>query len=444
MMRNLLKIACLIYVLNIVCSCQPKKAEKYIFFLHNRFMEEHQIDELHPSYGKMEYFEILEQFKKAGFKVISEQRKGNVNAYEYAEKITKQVDSLINNGVSPSSITVVGTSKGGYIAQYVSTIANNPDLNFVFVASFMDDDIESIPNINYCGNILTIFENTDEYGVSAIERFKSSRLSIPQFKEVELNTGLQHGFIFKPLDEWINPTIAWANGYYDSIKSIGIIYRSKNLEIKKIEDDVFVHKSFLKSYNNFPCNGMIYANGGEAVVLDAPTDDSTSLELISWIENDLDCKITAIVINHFHIDCLGGLAEFHKIGVPSYANHMTIELASSDRAHNDVIPQHGFTDSIRIGIGDTYITNHYFGPGHSPDNIVSYIEDKKTLFGGCLIKANKANKGSLTDANIEEWSKTVQKVKANFSGELNAVVPGHGSFGGEELLDYTIQLFDKK
>lgn len=441
---NLLKLGFTLLSLTFILSCQQREDEKYIFFLHNRFLEEHQLEDSHPEYGQVAYLEILEQFRQGGFHVIAEQRKGNVNAREYALKITAQIDSLIAQGVDPQSISVIGTSKGGYIAQYVSTLANNPDLNFVFIASFVEDDMENIPEINFCGNILNIYEKTDPFGVSAVERFSSSNCDLREFRELELNTGLKHGFIFKSLEDWINPCIQWANRNYEAIEESKLRYKSEKLEITKLSDHVFLHKSYLKVYNNFPCNGMVYANNGEAIVFDAPTDDSTSLELITWIKNELACDITAIVINHFHIDCLGGLDEFHKIDVPSYANFRTIELASSDQAHNNIVPQIGFEDSLRLNIGDAYVENWYLGAGHSFDNIISYIKGEKTLFGGCLIKANHANKGSLTDADVEEWPKTVQKIKNQFADELHLVIPGHGNPGGIELLDYTIDLFKKE
>lgn len=188
--------------------------DRFIFFLHNRFLEEHELNELHPEFGRTEYKEIIAQFKKSNFTVISEKRSGNVNARDYAIKINTQIDSLIQSGVKPQNITIVGTSKGGYIAQYVSTLANNQDLNFVFIASFRDHDIQNIPEINYCGNILTIYEKSDPYGVSALERKKTSSCDIQQFKEIELNTGMRHGFLFKPLKEWIEPTIKWAKRDY--------------------------------------------------------------------------------------------------------------------------------------------------------------------------------------------------------------------------------------
>ncbi len=188
--------------------------DRYIFFLHNRFLEEHDLDELHPEFGRTEYTEIIAEFEKNGFKVFSEKRNGNVNAREYAIGIVNQIDSLLKHGIDTSKITIIGTSKGGYIAQYVSTLANNPDLNFVFIASFRNEDIENLPEINFCGNILTIYEKSDSFGVSAVKRKVASTCEIKNFKEIELNTGLGHGFLFKPLKVWMEPSMKWASENY--------------------------------------------------------------------------------------------------------------------------------------------------------------------------------------------------------------------------------------
>ena len=196
-------------------ACGSTQTERYVFFLHNRFLETHALHEAHPQFGRAQFTEIIAAFEKAGLTVISEQRTGNVNAQEYAGLVVQQIDSLLQLGVAPGNITVVGTSKGGYIAQYVSTLASNPALNFVFVASFQESDMERIPEINYCGNILTIHEASDPYGVSAIKRKESSTCAIAHFEEIELHTGLGHGFLFQPLREWIEPSIQWAQGHYE-------------------------------------------------------------------------------------------------------------------------------------------------------------------------------------------------------------------------------------
>lgn len=189
--------------------------QRYIFFFHNKFVEENDLNVAHPEYGKAEYNEILESYRKDNFIVFSEKRKKNTNSAEYAEKIAKQIKKLIKKGVPANHITVIGTSQGGYIAQYVSTYLSNPDLNFVFIGCFRDVDIQEIPDLNWCGNILTIYEKSDIYGVSAIKRKETSKCKIDHFKEIELNTGLKHGFLYKAADNWIAPSKKWANGNYE-------------------------------------------------------------------------------------------------------------------------------------------------------------------------------------------------------------------------------------
>ena len=145
-------------------GCETENDDRFVFFLHNRFLEEHELNELHPEFGRTEYNEIIDEFKKSGLKVISEKRNGNVNAREYAVGIVNQIDSLIKTWIEPQKITVIGTSKGGYMAQYLSILANNQNLNFVFIASFTNIDIQNIPEINYCGNFLTIYEKSNPFG----------------------------------------------------------------------------------------------------------------------------------------------------------------------------------------------------------------------------------------------------------------------------------------
>ncbi|WP_313491669.1 hypothetical protein [Sphingobacterium multivorum] len=164
---------------------------------------------------KAEYDEIIRSFKRDGFIVISELRKPKTDATTYAKTIVAQIDSLLEQGVASDHITVVGTSKGRYIAQFVSTYAKNPKLNFVFIGCFQDSDIHDIPGINFCGNILNIYEHTDSYGVSAIERKEISPLPIGHFHEIELHTGLKHGFLYLALDDWIKPSKMWAERNYD-------------------------------------------------------------------------------------------------------------------------------------------------------------------------------------------------------------------------------------
>lgn len=195
---------------------EKKSAEKnYIFFLHHRFLEEHDTTAIHPEYGKAEYGAIIETFRKAGFEVFSEKRAFNTDGKEYARKIQHQVDSLLHSGVEARHITIIGCSKGGYIAQYVSTYCANPALNFVFIGCFQEGDVKELPDIQFCGNILSIYEQSDTLGVSARRRTETSRLSMPHFREIELHTQRRHGFVYKALAEWLQPCMQWARQNYE-------------------------------------------------------------------------------------------------------------------------------------------------------------------------------------------------------------------------------------
>jgi metallo-beta-lactamase class B len=185
------------------------------------------------------------------------------------------------------------------------------------------------------------------------------------------------------------------------------------------------------------CNGLVFIDQQEAIIIDTPTDQASSIELIKWIETVHNSEIKAVVVTHFHEDCLGGLIEFHRKQIPSFSNNLTIDLAKST---NKTIPQNGFAQTQNIVIGKKTIISDYLGEGHTKDNIICYIPNEKILFGGCLIKALGAGKGNLDDANTNEWSNTVEKVKSKY-GNSKTVVPGHGQAGKVDLLEYTIDMF---
>ena len=220
------------------------------------------------------------------------------------------------------------------------------------------------------------------------------------------------------------------------------VYHSEGLIITQISDNAFVHTSFLQTndFGNVPCNGMIVRDSNEVVVFDTPTNDKSAEDLINVIKEKLNCKINAIVPTHFHDDCLGGLSSFHKLDIPSFGNVSTIELA---KKNNFIVPQNGFKDSLKLHLGNTFAVVTYFGEGHTKDNVVGYFPTEHILFGGCLIKELQATKGYLGDANIGEWSSTVEKVKQQYPN-VKIVIPGHGKIGGSDLLDYTIKLFTSK
>ena len=216
-------------------------------------------------------------------------------------------------------------------------------------------------------------------------------------------------------------------------------YKSENLEVRKLAENVYQHISYLKTedFGKVSCNGMIVVEGGQALVFDTPAASSAAEELINWIRSTLNSRVKAVIATHFHADCLGGLDAFHAKNIPSYAQALTLDLAAARKLP---VPMHAFKKSQRFTVGNTQVEVSYSGAGHTKDNTVAYVPSARILFGGCLIKEQGAGKGNLEDADTTEWPLTVQKVKERYP-DAKLIIPGHGAVGDIKLLNYTRNLF---
>jgi metallo-beta-lactamase class B len=214
---------------------------------------------------------------------------------------------------------------------------------------------------------------------------------------------------------------------------------SDDIALIKLSEKAYVHVSVseIKGFGKVSSNGLVLVNGGEAFLFDTPVTGYQTETLLTWLADSLKARVSTFVPNHWHNDCLGGLEYLHSKGIKSFANQLTIALA---KEHGMPVPQQGFIDSLRLNLRGMDIHCHYPGGGHSADNIVVWIPSEKILFGGCMVKdIHSVGLGNLSDAKIEEWLPTIQKVTAKFP-RAEIIIPGHGQIGGKELLEHTQML----
>ncbi|HVG28231.1 MAG TPA: hypothetical protein VM864_00785 [Pyrinomonadaceae bacterium] len=194
----------------VILSDVPRRVDpkaRYLLYLHGYIVEAGNTRPVSPKFGVYEYEQILETFRRGGFVVISEARKKDPEIEPYAAKVAGQVRRLLEAGVPPQHITVVGASQGSWIAMLASTYLENRNINFVIIASCAAD--EGFLNlVNLHGKVLSIYEKTDLS--QSCSKYRADATGIGEWKEVEVNTGLKHGFLYRPLKEWTEPTIAWA------------------------------------------------------------------------------------------------------------------------------------------------------------------------------------------------------------------------------------------
>ena len=217
------------------------------------------------------------------------------------------------------------------------------------------------------------------------------------------------------------------------------LLETEDLQVEQLSENVFLHTSFIQTneYGKVKCNGAIFKSDNEVIIIDTPTNDLASEQLIQWVSQELKCKIKAVIPTHFHDDCLGGIAAFDEKEIPSYAHTKTIQLALTDSIKLSSV---AFDQELELTLSQERIHCKFFGAGHTFDNVVVYYPKEKTLFGGCLVKSIGAGKGYLGDADTLAWSSTIDSIQSTYDAHL--VIPGHGKPGNAELLEYTFNMFE--
>lgn len=223
----------------------------------------------------------------------------------------------------------------------------------------------------------------------------------------------------------------------------GEIRISNDIVLHPIAAGVWVHTTYsdVPGYGRVPANGLVVIDGKEAMLIDLPWTDELTAALCDWIAKSHGAKVTAVVPTHFHEDCMGGLAEAHRRGAVSHGLDRTIEIA---RQKGLPIPQISYRDRTTVRCGRTKAVVTYFGAGHTTDNVVVWLPRQKVLFAGCLVKSLDSNSlGNTKDGDLAAYPATLRKVQAAYP-QARIVVPGHGDWGGPELIEHTLGLCQEK
>lgn len=212
-----------------------------------------------------------------------------------------------------------------------------------------------------------------------------------------------------------------------------------SITLTQVSPHTWVHTSLadIGSFGSVYSNGLVVISKGEALLLDTPVTDAQTESLVRFISDSMRAEVTQFMPNHWHDDCMGGLGYLQSQGIVSYANRMTVAEAEK---HGLPVPDHGFAKSLTLKVGDIKVVCRYEGGGHTPDNTVAWIPSEKVLFGGCLVKDAKATWiGNTSDADMAAWPGTMERVCKRYK-KASVVVPGHGPWGGTELLTHTLEL----
>lgn len=216
--------------------------------------------------------------------------------------------------------------------------------------------------------------------------------------------------------------------------------QSREVELIKINDSSFIHLSYknLNGYN-VPSNGLIKVTSAGLVMVDTPWDDQMTEQLIQKCLERFRQDFVLAIITHSHDDRIGGIKTLLKHSIKTVSLELTCRKAlSAGYPKPEEIKQ---IDTLIIA-GATEIEYYYPGKGHSEDNTVVYFPKDKLLFAGCILKSGDSNSiGNTADADLKEWSVSVENISRKFSSAA-IVIPGHGLPGGINLYRHTVDIIN--
>jgi pimeloyl-ACP methyl ester carboxylesterase len=188
---------------------------RHLIYLHGRIIQDQQSPRpRHPEFGYYELEQILAAFRERGFVVTGEIRPKDTPLMVSADRVVEQIRALLASGVPASRITVVGGSMGAAIALRASLRLSNPAVRYGVLGACMSQTVPLLLaeyGAKPTGRILAIREKSDETS-EPCPAWSADAGSQPSLvvREILLDTGLRHGFLYRPLGEWVEPVVAWA------------------------------------------------------------------------------------------------------------------------------------------------------------------------------------------------------------------------------------------
>lgn len=191
--------------------------------------------------------------------------------------------------------------------------------------------------------------------------------------------------------------------------------------------------------------GFVVTDGG-VVVFDSLGSPSLAWALREQIRKVTDKPVVTVVLSHYHADHIYGLQVFKDEGAQILAPRGAYLYLDSPVAQERleerrlslqpwvnedtrlVRPDRLVEDEYRFSVGGIDFQLNYLGSAHSDGDMTMYVVQDRVLFSGDIIFEGRVP--FVGDADTKRWLETL---KALETGELVALVPGHGPAAGNPV-----------
>ena len=192
-------------------------------------------------------------------------------------------------------------------------------------------------------------------------------------------------------------------------------------------------------------NYAVYIGATSVTVVGAGWSPATAELLAQEIGKITGKPIKDVVLPDHDPEYTGGVAYWKRIGANIVSTELTEQTLKSDWTKTGdftrkylpsypnlplVLPTRTYKNNFDLENGA--IHGFFLGPSHNSDDIFVYFPEERVLYAGSILKEHL---GNLAFADLEEYPKTLQKLK-NLHLNIDKIVSGHWSaVHGAELID---------
>src|SRR5206468_13455 len=109
-------------------------------------------------------------------------------------------------GVPPGNVTVLGASKGGWLTLLTAADLGQDEVRYAVLPGCGRDTVDLGPRLR--GRTLSVYDEKDRFRPSCEATFEQAP-RLRGRKELVVHTGLDHGLLYTPRPEWLDPVTEW-------------------------------------------------------------------------------------------------------------------------------------------------------------------------------------------------------------------------------------------
>lgn len=210
---------------------------------------------------------------------------------------------------------------------------------------------------------------------------------------------------------------------------------------------------FARRYRFFDQQIGVVLGDGEVLVIDTRLTHRQAREIVDDLRELTSQPVSVVVDTHWHHDHTFGNHVFRPAPIWGHerCRPRMLELGERMRASAaasipavaedlaEVVidpPDHAFSETARLLVGDRPVWLRHLGRGHTDADIVVEVPDAGILFAGDLLEAGATP--FFGDGYPLDWPETVSRLSDLVRGP---VVPGHGAVGDRAFVESQLAAF---